>query len=177
MTKALITHEELTERLIYEPDTGLFRYAKSGVGFSQKPVGSVAGCSDERGYLIVRIKNRSYYLHRLAFFYMNGRWPTEVDHVNGIRSDNRWENLREATRREQVQNQGIGKRNKSGYLGVSWSQFGKWVAQISIDGKRYNLGYFVTAEDAAEAYQEAKKRGHEFHPIANKRHALPYKNK
>ena len=166
----LITHEELTERLTYEPDTGIFRYAKTGPGFSKKPVGTVAGCTDERGYMLIRLKNRMYYMHRLAWFYVTGNWPEhEVDHINGNRGDNSWRNLREATRYQQVQNQALSTRNKSGYQGVSWSMFGKWVAQISIAGKRYNLGYFTDPAEAYEAYKKAKAAGHDFHPTPNTR--------
>jgi len=173
----LITLDELKERLNYSPETGIFTYAKSGAGYSKFPVGTPAGCTDPRGYMLIRMNYRMYYMHRLAIFYMTGEWPPhEVDHIDGIRSNNAWSNLRLATRSEQMQNQGISKRNKSGYQGVSWSQFGKWVAMITIDGKRKNLGYFVNASDASEAYKAAKV-AHKFSPNPAIRKALPYKNR
>jgi len=175
--KELISLHEINERLSYDPDTGVFLYIKSGIGYSKFPIGTKAGCTDARGYMLIRMKNRMYYMHRLAWFIVTGDWPkNEIDHINGVRSDNRFENLREATRYGQSQNQGLGRRNKSGYMGVSWSKFGKWVAQISIDGKRYNLGYYDDPEVASEAYKKAKRMGHLFHPIANTRKAISYSN-
>ena len=98
---------------------------------------------------------------------MTGVWPVkEIDHINGNPSDNRWVNLREGTRGEQLQNQKLGKRNTSGLMGVSPDKLrGKWCACIQVGGRRYHLGRFSASEAAHAAYLEAKARLHPFQPV------------
>jgi len=85
----------------------------------------------------------------------------EIDHINGNRADDRIQNLRLATRTEQQWNVGKTKRNKSGHKGVSfYKRLNKWRADIRINGKQKNLGYFETAKEASNAYQEAAKALH-----------------
>ncbi len=115
-------------------------------------MGRVAQC----GYVQIKIDNITYYAGPLAWFYMTGRWPKHtVDHENRLRNDNRWSNLREATRPENAGNTGLWKTNKSGYRGVSASKKGKYRASIKRDGKTYNLGDFACPKQAAKAYDGA----------------------
>jgi hypothetical protein len=100
---------------------------------------------------------------------MTGEWPkkSDVDHINGVKSDNRWCNLREATRAENTSNTQIRITNTSGYKGVGWHKHHKkWSAQIRVDGYLYYLGLFDTPEEAAAMFEGAAKmlRG-EFHRI------------
>lgn len=99
--------------------------------------------------------NKKYIkLHR---FIMNAPDGMNVDHINHNKLDNRKSQLRVCTFEQNLMNQKKYKNNSSGYKGVSWHKNKKWVAQIQINGKRKNLGYFETKEDAAEAYNEAAK--------------------
>jgi HNH endonuclease len=92
------------------------------------------------------------------------RWPDgEIDHINGDRSDNRWENLRDATHAENHRNMRISKRNTSGRVGVSWGKAQQqWQAYISMDGKLLHLGFFGSWDDASSA-REAAERHLGFH--------------
>ncbi len=165
MDKEQLTAEALKNLLRYEPDTGSFiwikRCGKRGV------VGKVAGTVDFGGYVVVTICGKRHKAHRLAWLYVHGRWPTfAMDHINGIRTDNRLSNLREATCAENQQNRGKPRNNKSGMLGVSWSgAAGKWRASIRLGGKGFNLGSFDRQEDAHAAYLSAKSEKHRFQPV------------
>lgn len=87
--------------------------------------------------------------------------PEEVDHINGIRSDKRWVNLRDATRGENMCNFLQRSNNRSGYKGVCWHKHtGKWVAQISLNKKVQHLGLFDDPVKAHVVYVEAAKRLH-----------------
>ena len=99
-----------------------------------------------------------YYVQRLAFLYMEGRWPDpEADHIDGDRTNNRWSNLREATRVQSKHNTGTRADNALGMRGVYRHRDGKFHARIKIGDKRVNLGLFATAELASEAYEKAAK--------------------
>ena len=93
---------------------------------------------------------------------MNGEWPPEdVDHINGVKDDNRWKNLRQVSTSVNMQNQKQAhKCNASGMLGVTLNH-GKWRARIRINKKEIYLGNFCDKESAYEAYLKAKKRLHE----------------
>jgi hypothetical protein len=152
-----IALERLQELLAYEPETGFFRWR---VNKHRALAGAVAGTvlSQERPYLVIGIDDSRYLAHRLAWFYMTGKWPEDgVDHINGKQFDNRWVNLREAT---QSQNSGNGRAkstNTSGFKGV-YLKKDKWVASITVDGDHIWLGRWNTAEDAAQVYRIAAKR-------------------
>jgi hypothetical protein len=104
--------------------------------------------------------------HRLAWFYVHGEFPKcELDHINGVRDDNRISNLRECSRAENMQNAGMFKTNTSGYTGVTWhKQRRKWAAQIWVNNKRMYLGLRESKEDAYALYLEAKAKYHTFQP-------------
>lgn len=149
-----LTQERLKEVYDYLPESGLFiRKVRT---FRHK-AGEVAGTLLGEGYIQIGIDGKQYRAHRLAFFYMTGHWPTlEVDHINGSRSDNRWGNLREATRIQNCQNRGISRANTTGYKGVSWdSSSQRFRSAIRLNGKGKSLGSYKTAEEASQAYQKA----------------------
>ena len=90
----------------------------------------------------------------------------QIDHINGVRCDNRFSNLREATAAENGQNQAVPRHNTSGFMGVHWNRrAGNWQARIMIAGRNKYLGYFDTPEAAHAAYCAAKAKHHTFNPV------------
>ncbi len=158
------TAARLRELLSYDPADGTFT-RKTASGTAQ--AGAVAGwiCSNS-GYRIITIDGRKCRAHRLAVLYMHGKLPTkEVDHRNGIRADNRWDNLREASRQENCQNRSASKKNTSGFPGVTWdASRRKWVAQVKAERRNHYLGRFDCPAKAHAAYLAAKSRLHPFNP-------------
>lgn len=120
-------------------------------------VGDEAGRATPRGYRRVSVANKEYQVHRIVFAMTHGRWPTDqIDHINGVKNDNRPCNLREATNTQNKINIPVQANNKVGMKGVCRHSRGrKYMAQITIDGKHKYLGLFQTAEAASAAYQAA----------------------
>ena len=120
-------------------------------------VGEKAGFSQNRGYIAVAIANRKYLIHRVIWKLETGEDPLEqIDHRDGVRTNNSWANLRVATGNEQSQNSGRRSDNVSGQRGVSWDRSrGKWAAEIISNGVRHRLGRFNSIADASAAYEAA----------------------
>ena len=120
--------------------------------------GKRAGTTMTNGYRHINIDNQSYLAHRLAWFWMNDKFPDgPLDHINQSKADNRIANLREAT---QVQNGGNSKarKSRSGLKGAHWHEGAKrWSGDIHVRGRKIYLGLFDTAEQAHAAYCEAAK--------------------
>ena len=152
--------EAFLDALDYDPKTGIFRWNLQS-GNRVKP-GQEAGWENSHGYIVIMLNGVSFRAHRIAFLLMTGRWPDgELDHINGNASDNRWANIRPATRSQNNSNKLADKRNKSGFKGVSWHQnLQKWHARIQVNRRRINLGLFENVNDAADAYQSAAKIHH-----------------
>ncbi len=152
-----IDFNHLHEFLEYKPDTGLFFWKK---GIKGRKKGSKAGHLSKDGYVDIRIKHRLYPAHRIAWLMMTGKWPDNfIDHINRIKSDNRFINLREATKAQNSQNTNIQSNNTSGYKGVVWHKPNKnWCAQIHVNKKHIHLGSFKNLQDAVNARKEAEKR-------------------
>ena len=128
-----------------------------------KMINKKAGYTNIRGYVVININDGNIFLaHRLAWLYVYGQMPSKhLDHINGIRHDNRIANLRECSSTENSWNSGLKKANKSGFKGVSWHRgAGKWQAHINIGGKGAYLGIFETAELASAAYIFKAKETH-----------------
>lgn len=151
-----LTQDRLREVLNYNPETGAFTWTLPRRGVQ---VGRECGrLSKQHGYRDIGIDMAQYRAQRLAFLYMLGRWPVgDVDHINGDKTDNRWVNLREATRSQNSSNVKIGKRrNTSGLIGVTWDKARNlWRAQIRQNGRKVNLGRYKEREDAALAHDRA----------------------
>jgi hypothetical protein len=158
-----LTQERLKERFEYVPETGLFikKPWKGSRGRWTQPV--VYGSTGTQKYVQVPIDGRMYLVHRLAFLYMNGAFPASfVDHRDGDGKNNRWENLREATHKQNTQaNHHQNRNNTSGYRGVYWSKSrNKWHARIEADGREMHLGFFDCPAAASEAYRAKKAEVH-----------------
>lgn len=137
----ILDQHVLKEHLNYDSDTGFLDWiSPSGNGDSK----SLAGCEHHTGYIYIRLGGSIYPAHRLAWLYMTGKWPeNQIDHINGIKNDNRFCNLREATMSNNMMNRGIFKNNTSGFKGVSYKGK-KWRARCTVNKKQYNLGIFST---------------------------------
>jgi len=144
--------DDLRELLNYDPETGLFTWKKP-TGRRAK-VGARAGAKEGRGYRVIGIRGRNYKEHRLAWKWVYGVDPEEeIDHKNGVKTDNWIKNLREATSLQNKHNSSICKHNKSGFKGVyKHSQNGNWVANTTVNHKHIHIGVFKTPEEASEAY-------------------------
>lgn len=150
--EGILSLGEVAATISYDPVTGEFKRLKGKQGCL--PDGRI-GSRTKAGYWCICVNYRVYMAHRLAWLFMTGAWPTtQVDHINGNRMDNRWENLRLATNQ---QNQANRKATSiCGYKGVSWEKgIRRWRAKIFVDGKRISLGCYGDAIDAALAYNDA----------------------
>lgn len=154
----IITQAELWQFLDYDPETGEFtNLVQRG---QRSPVGGIAGYHDKDGYTIIQICGQKYRAGRLAWFYMTGEWPIEVDHEDGVYDNDSWDNLREATRSQNVTNSarpvGI-----SGLRGVKFDpKTSTWRARIAFGYQRKWLGPFDMAEEASAAYLAAAEEVH-----------------
>ena len=155
----MLTQERLKELLDYNPETGIFTRKVSSGRYNRWKVGSIVGCNHGNGYLRIVIDKKPYFAHRLAWFYMYGIWPKLIDHKDHDCANNQIDNLRDVTKSENNQNQIKARRsNKTGLLGVTWDkQVNKYPAQIGLNGKTIQLGKFSTADEAHQAYLEAKR--------------------
>ena len=148
---------ELLDIFEYSPDTGELRWKMK---VSRKViVGSVAGhsCLSEKGRVSIGLYGRNYRAHAIIWAMMTGDWPhNQIDHKDEDPSNNKWNNLREATKSQNMSNISRIRSNTSGYKGVSFhKQRQKWRAHIHINGKSFHLGLFLSAEQAHEAYKSA----------------------
>lgn len=154
-----ITQQALREVLTYSPDTGTFcRTLLRDRWGNESPTLRTVGTPRSDGYLEVSLAGRTYKNHRLVFLYMTGVWPEgEVDHINGDRTDNRWDNLRVIDKASNMRNRGLNHNNKSGASGVTWfQQTSQWRARININGVRFSLGLFDTIGEASAARRGAE---------------------
>jgi hypothetical protein len=150
----MLTQLRLKELFNYDPETGAFIsiYRRRGVKINKR-----SGYKDIYGYRRLMVDGERIFEHRLAWLYVYGEMPDKfVDHINGIRDDNRISNLRICNLKENSRNSKKSSRNKSGYKGVSFdSESKKWAATICLNGKNKRLGRFKNIEDAKEAYKIA----------------------
>jgi hypothetical protein len=148
---------EWKKYLSYNPDTGDITWLKiCGRG----RVGATAGALEKKGYVRLQIKGYRILAHRVAWYFIYGSWPKkQIDHINGVKSDNRASNLRQATNSQNQANRGKNKNNTSGHKGVTWAKDrNKWRAHAGMGGKKYYLGSFDRIEDAVQAARAGAKR-------------------
>lgn len=151
----------VTKGMLHE----LFEY-KNGVLYSrinrkQTTIkeGDVIGGINDKGYLRTYVNNKHYKVHRLVFMMFHGYMPNEIDHINGIKTDNRIENLREVTRSQNLCNKTKLKNNTSGVKGVCFNN-GKWRVRVAINNKRISVGVFDDLELAELVAIEARIKFH-----------------
>jgi len=124
-------------------------------------IGKEAGSYTYKGYRRIVVDYKEYVTHRLVYLLHHGYVPEYIDHINGIKDDNRIENLRAATGSENMYNIGVLKSNTSGVKGVYWvTGRCKWRAGIRYGGKRYYLGMFDDLELAELVVREARELLH-----------------
>jgi len=147
----MLTQERLKELFAYDPLIGSFvRKVRRGSGRA----GDLAGTDNGCGYLQIRVDRHVYVAHRLAWLYITGEWPKDqIDHVNGVRDDNRIDNLRAATNSENQCNTPSYKNSSTGAKGVCMhKRVGLYQAHIQVNKKKMHLGYFADIESASAAY-------------------------
>ena len=160
----MITHAQVLELFRYEAETGLLIWR---VG---KKVGQIAGrlqparkFSTRSGmslpYWQISVLGKTYFRAKLVWFYVTGEWPNEIDHRDTDSLNDRWGNLREATRQQNNANRRVFRNNQTGCKGVHIRPCAKdrikYRAMISIDGKNRSLGDFADIESARSAYETA----------------------
>lgn len=153
-----LTAQDARELFEYDSTTGGFTWK---VAPPNKPsyIGRQAGSINGDGYLEVEVAGTSFKVHRLIILWVTGAWPEgEVDHIDGSRTNNIYDNLRVLHKSDNCKNRGKNANNTSGFKGVSWNKHNqRWCACINADKKRTHLGYFDCPEDAHAAYQAAAK--------------------
>lgn len=163
MKNDVFTFEDVSEVFEYCPDTGLIHWKKGGTGRKRDLSAGVLDVCNR--YINISYKHVNFKAHRLAWLLHYGEWPSDdIDHVNGVRHDNRMDNLRTVKHADNLKNKCIQKNNTSGVNGVSWSKAAKkWLAQISFNGMRENLGFFPNIEGAIAARKAAEEK-YSYHP-------------
>ncbi len=148
--------EFLREILEYNQESGTIVWRSA---FSRRvPAGHAAGTINSNGYRIIRINDKGYTAHRLAWKIVTGDDPeNDIDHINGIRSDNRWSNLRPATPAQNIANRARLRTNRTGFKGVSVIKQSpnRWASSIRLNGVPHYLGIFKSPQLAHEAYMKA----------------------
>jgi hypothetical protein len=137
----------------YNPASGLLKWR---INKGRARIGDVAGCPDNKGYINVMFDGRNIKAHRIIWALKTGRWPRrQIDHRDGVKGNNRWRNLREASNQQNHRNRGKNKNNTSGFKGVVYKgdtpRRRPWAAHIMIDGKNVHLGHYDTKIKAAAA--------------------------
>ena len=143
----MLTQTKLKELLHYNPKTWIWTRKISRGG---KPKGCKAGSINSLGYRQIGIDGKNYKSYRLAWLYMCGYFPEhDIDHINRIRDDDRWENIRHVSRSCNMHNYGNRADNKSGVKGIYWYKaYNKWHSMVRFSGKGYSLGYYSDFDDA-----------------------------
>ncbi|MDD5543925.1 MAG: HNH endonuclease signature motif containing protein [Acidobacteriia bacterium] len=153
-----LTSEYVRRLFDYFPESGLLQWkVTKGKGRPGKAVGRIRRDRYGGKYFVVTIDGKIYLAHRLIFLWMVGRWPKElIDHIDRNGLNNRWGNLREASKAQNGANAKLSKANKTGYKGVYFAKkHKKWSASIHVNHKSRNLGLFKSAIEASKAYQRA----------------------
>jgi HNH endonuclease len=172
-----ITQDMLRQLIRYEPQTGryfwkprprdMFQTTRQFKCWNKRYANAetLKTGTGPTGYYAVTILDVRYYAHRVVWLYHKGKWPSmDIDHINGIRTDNRIENLRDVSTADNGRNLYLARNNTSGAIGVYWRpKKKKWEATIRIDGKLKFLGLF-TEKEAASAVRRQAQSDLGYHP-------------
>jgi hypothetical protein len=144
----------ISKEIAYDGETGQFTRVTSA---GRVAAGHITGAVKPNGYVEVGFMRKSFLAHRMAWLFSTGDWPEgQIDHINGVKSDNRIANLRLATPSQQGGNTKVNTRNTSGVKGARFCRtYKRWTAQIRLDGKNKTLGYFSSKAAAISAYHAA----------------------
>jgi hypothetical protein len=163
MLKRLIVCDPITGSLIWKHRTpDLFTCEKHTPEFSCKRWN--ARCAGKQvsiaingsGYGLITIFYKIYRVHHVIWALAHDEWPTEIDHINHITTDNSIENLREVSRLENSRNLSLPVKNSSGHIGVHWhTRSRRWRAAIGVKGKKISIGEFKNIDDAIDARRAA----------------------
>lgn len=170
----VLTFDVVSKLLRYEPETGKLFWRTRDLSFfkagkqpaehsfrkwNTRYAETEAFTSKDRdGYLIGDIFNKTYRSHRVVWLLATGEWPCDqLDHINGVKTDNRLANLREVDNLTNGKNQRLSLRNTSGAVGVRWSKrHEKWIANIKASGRNIYIGLFEDFEEAVAARKSAE---------------------
>lgn len=155
----MLTQEILREHFRYEPETGHLFWAKPDSKNRRNLIDPI-GFRDKDGYLVTCTslggKPKNYRVHRLVWVYVHGQITNHIDHINGIRDDNRLCNLREVTHQQNMMNR-VRHKSKSAFRGIyAYGNKRGWVAQISVNGRMKHIGCYKTPEEASAAYEKVR---------------------
>lgn len=167
-TTSELTQDILKEHLRYDPETGFMYWNNRSPSsfpnrtiytqWSSKIAGTQAGNVNPDGYIKIKVLGKTYQAHRLVWLYVTGSWPdNQIDHINHIRSDNRFENLRDIQSCENTRNTSLYKNNSTGVHGVRFNSLRrKWISDIGFNNRRIRLGSYETLLDAVAARKAAE---------------------
>lgn len=163
----------LKELLFYSPDTGFFMWRINRQCVSRGVIaGGVKIKQSGKRYIVIGLDSKTYPAHRLAWLYIKGEWPNQIDHLDGNGMNNKFFNLRDTTVSENNKNKRVYSSNKSGVNGVTWYKpLSKWKAEIESDNKRYYLGYYVDKFEAICVRKSAEVK-YKFHVNNNTKRGL-----
>lgn len=143
---------KLLEKYSYNPDTGEFT----------RKSGKSVGWLNTLGYRSIWLEGKTLLVHRCIWIMMTGEEPNQIDHINHIRDDNRWCNLRNVQARDQQLNMQIRRNNKTGVQGVRVLPSGRFCAYIMVNRVQIPLGTYDTIEEAT-AHRKAGEIKYGFH--------------
>lgn len=159
MGKRILTADEVSAVLSYDPETGLL---SAKIDCSTRKAGPIHAKPKHNGYLRINVLGTKQYYHRLAWVVYHGDWPKGmIDHINGNTGDNRIINLRDVSASGNQQNLKKARSHSgSGFLGVFTDRNGRPYSRIIVNGAAKHIGTYSTPEEAHEAYLEAKRKYH-----------------
>jgi hypothetical protein len=141
------------ELFIYDPETGVLTWRKSA---GRKKAGDIAGTKHKHGYTVVNVDSKGYGAHQIIWLYVTGEWPNLIDHINGVRDDNRFANLRHADKAANARNRSADSA-KNKLLGAYPLATGGFRAGVTVDGHHIFIGVYATEVEAHEAYLTLRK--------------------
>ncbi len=160
MNRPLATFEEMNARYAADEKRGILLRRET---FGSSLVGTQPKKRDKDGYLTLVFKGRQYFVHRVLWLLHKGTWPlAQIDHINGIRTDNRIANLRDVSRKTNLQNRRCRTQGRMDLpLGVVEDGPKRYRASVASNGAQLHVGTFATPQEAHAAYVQAKRKYHE----------------